>query len=76
MTQRSNEGQGPTKEKFQIGGPDEVIYLLHQRGDGSQTISERFGLRVEDVEAAIDRCRARRRSELGVDPRVKRGRTT
>jgi hypothetical protein len=65
MTQRSNEEQGPTKGKFRIGGPDDAIYLLHQRGDTCQSISERFGLRAEEVEAAIDRCRARERGESG-----------
>jgi hypothetical protein len=65
MTQRSKEEQAPTKEKFRIGRTDEIIYLLHRRGDTSQTISERYGLRLEDVEAAIDRCRARKRSETG-----------
>jgi hypothetical protein len=65
MTQRNNKRQSPTKVKFRIGGPDDTIYLLHQRGDTSQTISERFGLRVEEVEAAIERCRARKRRESG-----------
>lgn len=66
MNQRSNEEQGPAKGQkgqFRIGGPDEVIYILHQRGDTSQAISERYGLRLEEVEAAIDRCRARVRRE-------------
>jgi DNA-directed RNA polymerase specialized sigma24 family protein len=65
MTERSNEEQGSTKEKFRIGGRDEVIYLLHRRGDASQEISERYGVKLEDVEAAISRCRARERRESG-----------
>ena len=46
MTQRSKEEQAPTNEKFRIGRTDEIIYLLHRRGDASQTISERYSLRL------------------------------
>lgn len=61
MTQRNDEARTPATRKFRIGEPDDLIHVLHQRGDTCQTISERFGLRVEEVEAAIERCRARKR---------------
>ena len=65
MSNGKNERQSRAKVKFRKGGPDDIIYLLHQRGDKSQAISDRYGLTVEEVDAAIDRCRKRKRKESG-----------
>ena len=45
---------------FRIGGPDEALHLLYERGDSVEQISERFRLTIEEVEAAIHRSRARK----------------
>jgi len=42
--------------KFRIGARDDVIFILYQRGDSPRTISERYGLSIEEVQAAIQRC--------------------
>ena len=65
MSQRDNKSQNPTRNAFRIGGPDDAIFLLHERGDTNQSISRRFGLKAEEVEAAIERCRARKQSRSG-----------
>lgn len=59
MTQQDDEAQSATTRKFRIGERDDLIVLLHERGDTSQTICERFGLSAEEVEAAILRFRSR-----------------
>jgi hypothetical protein len=48
--------------KFRIGGPDELIFLMYERGDTPQTICERYGLSIDEVEAAIKRCRAQEKN--------------
>jgi hypothetical protein len=44
------------KNKFRIGGREEVIAILYDRGDSARMIAERYELSLSIVENAIKRC--------------------